>query len=264
MPRRTVDPRDEEFTISTGKARWRRDNDDRLLWWLDVNGVPSSAIHSDDPTHLAFGYLRIMHSILSSQWDADERGITVHLGFAAGSLARSLATDFQLTRHVGIEIDGDLISVIRNHFPFPRSVKVREADATSELVTFIGRDVAAVIRDVFHHDQTPHHLTTREYVTSVRDVLRPGGLYLLNIVDHPPLTTLRREIATISSVFTNVYAVAERKTFRGRQYANTVVVASDNRLTPDTFEVSLGPGRYVVLHGRSLKDFVAGAKPLEA
>ena len=44
-----------------------------------------------------------------------------------------------------------------------------------------------VVGDAFGSLAVPWHLTTTELVAEVRRVLRPGGAYLLNVIDNPPL-----------------------------------------------------------------------------
>jgi hypothetical protein len=72
----------------------------------------------------------------------------------------------------------------------------------------------------------PWHLTTREVAAQVRSVLRPDGLYLVNLIDHPPLAFARAEIATIAAVFPSVAVVASRNALAGRDGGNLVVLAS--------------------------------------
>ncbi|BDZ43856.1 hypothetical protein GCM10025865_31550 [Paraoerskovia sediminicola] len=81
-----------------------------------------------------------------------------------------------------------------------------------------------VVRDVFDGDATPPHVTTTEFVEDVRRVLRPGGVYLANCADRPPLHRLRAEVATFREVFGDAVAVvAEPALLRSRRYGNFVL-----------------------------------------
>ena len=61
-----------------------------------------------------------------------------------------------------------------------------------------------VVGDAFSGLAVPWHLTTVEMVRQVKRVLRPGGVYLLNVMDHPPLGFVRAETATLRERFTEV------------------------------------------------------------
>ena len=61
------------------------------------------------------------------------------------------------------------------------------------------RDV--VIGDAFGHLVVPWHLATRELVQDVRRVLRPDGVYALNLIDGPRLRFARAETGSNFVVF---------------------------------------------------------------
>jgi hypothetical protein len=59
-------------------------------------------------------------------------------------------------------------------------------------------------------------------------VLRPGGVYLANCADRPPLALARAEAATAAAVFRHVAVIAEPALLKGRRYGNIVVVGTDD------------------------------------
>ena len=54
----------------------------------------------------------------------------------------------------------------------------------------------------------PWHLATVEFAREIRRVLRPGGVYALNVIDQPPLKLARAEAATLRAAFGDVALVA--------------------------------------------------------
>ena len=98
----------------------------------------------------------------------------------------------------------------------------------------------------------PWHLTTREFTADLRALMAPGGVYLLNIIDHGPRDLLRAELATIADVFAHV-AVLERADERG---GNHVVIASD---APLPLDAVLARNR-----GRARDDAIVSGAALEA
>ena len=73
----------------------------------------------------------------------------------------------------------------------------------------------------------PWHLTTREFVTEVQRVLRPDGIYAVNIIDYPPLRLARAQLATFGEVFDHVAVWGPRSRVEGSSGGNVILLASD-------------------------------------
>ena len=71
--------------------------------------------------------------------------------------------------------------------------------------------------DAFSARSVPWHLATVEFAREIRRVLRPDGVYALNLIDQPPLKLLRAEAATLLAVFGDVALVAARRRRRRRR-----------------------------------------------
>ena len=97
-------------------------------------------------------------------------------------------------------------------------------------------------------------------------MLTPGGLYLANCADRPPLALARAEAATFARVFSHVAVVAEPGVLRGRRYGNVVLAGTDTPGLLDRAAVDRAlrsaPAPARILLGDDLRDFVAGARPL--
>ena len=85
---------------------------------------------------------------------------------------------------------------------------------------------------MFAGARTPAHLTSVEFAADAHRVLRPGGVYVANVADGPPLRFARGQVATLRAVFRHVCLLAEPGTLRGRRFGNLVAVASDARPAP--------------------------------
>ncbi len=252
--------------VDTGTAVLVRHTDDPGLWTLVVNGVPSSSLRPDDPARLDFEYLQQISDVLDAVTPAPAPLRVLHLGGAGCALPWALDTTRPGSQQVVLEVDAALSALVRQWFDLPRSprLRIQAADARDGLAARREDSADAVVRDVFDGDTTPHRLCTVEMAQAVRRVLAPGGLYLANVADRPPLGTLRSEVATAAEVFPHVALVAETAMLRGRRYANAVLVASDVPVPHDAVQrrVQRSGLSLRVLHGRKLDDLVAGARPL--
>lgn len=210
------------------------DRDDPRALTVHVNGVPSSFVDLDDPTNVGFEYMEIMCAVLAGM--APGPLDVVHLGAAGCAMARFIDARRPGSRQIGIDIDARLLELARSWFDLPRSprLRLRAGDARSELATLATASADVVVRDVFAGDRTPAHLLTGEFVDDVVRVLRPGGLYLVNCADRPPLAAARSEVATLREALERAGAasaghgelavISEPALLKGRRYGNLVLV----------------------------------------
>lgn len=254
--------------IATGTAELVRSPDDPDAVTLLVNGVPSSHLDLADPFRLEFEYMQQMAAVLERLPAGPGPVRAVHLGAAGCALARWVHARFPGARQVAVDLDPVLVALVRDWFDLPRSpaLRLRAGDARAELATLPAAGADVVVRDVFAGDRTPAHLTTQEVVQDVVRALRPGGLYLVNCADRPPLTLARAEAATLATGFRHVAAVAEPAVLRGRRYGNVVLAATDD---PDLLagpglarELRSLPVPARLLTGDELRAFTGRAAPL--
>ncbi|MBD7998989.1 MULTISPECIES: spermidine synthase [Oerskovia] len=226
----------EELRTSTGTARLVPDPDGSTGVTLLVNGVPSSHLDLADPGLLTFEYMQQMAAVLAALPPGPLR--VVHLGAAGCTFARYVEHERPDSRQVAVDLDADLVTRVREWFALPRAprLRLRAGDARAELATLADASADVVVRDVFAGDTTPEHVTTTAFVRDVLRVLRPGGLYLANCADRPPLALARAELATAVSalaasgstdrdVWDEVGLIAEPGQLKGRRYGNLVLVA---------------------------------------
>ncbi len=233
--------------IASGTVELVADRDEPRAVTVHVNGVPSSYVHLDDPTFLAFEYMQQMACFI----DALPEGplSVVHVGAAGCSLARYIAAARPGSRQVALDPDPTLLELVRGWFDLPRApeLRLRAQDGRAGLTSLRDSSADVIIRDAFAPDTTPRHLTTVEFLTEVARVLRPGGLYLANIADRAPLALTRSEVATAlqarehvadrtetRSPWGDLAVVAEPAVLKGRRYGNLVLVAvrADEDLAP--------------------------------
>ena len=86
-------------------------------------------------------------------------------------------------------------------------------------------------------------------------MLRPNGIYIMNIIDYPPFRFVRAELATLRKQFHWVGAISPALT--GYSGGNVVLVASDRTLFAGGFQSDLiGED---LLQGFALNAFVGTA-----
>jgi len=118
-----------------------------------------------------------------------------------------------------------------------------------------------MVVDVFSGARTPAHVTSIEFYTELAEFLAPDGIVLVNVADGPGLAFARSQASTLQTVFGNVAALAETQILKGRRFGNVVMVASKSPLPTEWMPRLLagGPHPSVVVAGRELSDWIAGA-----
>ena len=253
--------------IRTGTAELRPEGPGQVT--LLVNGVPSSFVDHADPTWLEFEYMQQMAAFVEHVTQGPLRA--VHLGAGGCTMARWLDHTRPGSTQLAVEVDPVLATLVRSWFDLPRSpaLRIRVGDARDELASLPDTSADLVIRDVFAPDVTPPRLRTVEFARDVARVLRPGGLYLANCADRPPLRLARSEVATFYAVFADVALVAEPGQFTGRRHGNLVLAAIHAPGSPFPLD-SPGLARDLrslpvparLRHGADLAGYVAGAPTL--
>jgi len=121
-----------------------------------------------------------------------------------------------------------------------------------------------VVGDAFGSRSVPWHLATREFLAEVVRVLRPGGVYLLNVIDYDPLAFLAAETATAAVVFDEVGLLVSPGHFGDGEGGNAVLAATDAGLDwsgPERRAAAAGED-VTVLDPAAAAEFAAGAPVL--
>ncbi|WP_394433814.1 spermidine synthase [Streptomyces sp. SGAir0957] len=252
--------------VDGGLAELIPDRDRPSGWTLSLDGAPQSHVDLADPAHLAFEYQRRIGHVLDLAAEPGRPVQAVHLGGGAFTLARYVAATRPRSTQQIVERDGPLVQLVRENLPLDPGarIRVRTADAREALAKLPDAWADVLVADVFSGARTPAHLTTGEFLGEVRRVLRPGGTYVANVADGPPLAYLRAQIATASALFPELALIADPAVLRGRRFGNAILVASGRPLpVADLTRRAAGdPHAGRVEHGRALLDFAGGAAPV--
>ena len=199
---------------------------------LILDDLRHSYVDLDDLGHLEFDYARWMGDAIGAlpagPLDA------VYVGGGGYTLPRHVATVRPGSRARVLEVDGPLVELARRRLGLRTgpAMRVRVGDARVTLRGEPTDSADVVIGDAFGGRSVPWHLATVEFAREIRRVLRPGGLYALNLIDQRDLKLLRGEAATLLEVFADVRLVAHTAANAEPAGGNVVFLASDRALAP--------------------------------
>lgn len=212
------------------------DDDDPSRLVLVLDDLRHSAIDLDDPTELSFWYVRRLIDVIDQAPAADD---IVYLGGGALTIPRYVRATAPGTRQTVFEIDGELIEVVQAEMgldpDLPEPIDIVIGDARLSLDDLADDATDIVIGDAFGSRSVPFHLATEEFIGEIDRVLRPGGIYAVNIIDGGAQRFLAAEAATVGRVFEHVVVMRSEALAAG-QRGNAVIVASDTPLDPEVFD----------------------------
>jgi len=240
--------------------------------WVDgastliVDGTPQSHVDLGDPSRLFFEYIQRMGHVIDQLGQPGEPLTAVHLGAGAFTIPRYIHATRPGSRQQVIELEMDLVDLVREHMPLPRDaqIRVRNGDARETLAKLpdgIRGKVDVLVVDVFSGPRTPAHVTSIEFYEQVISLLAPEGVVLVNVADGPGLSFARSQAATLQFAVGEVAALADTQILKGRRFGNVVLVGSRAELPLEWLPRLLagGPHPAKVLAGREMRDWIAGA-----
>ena len=210
---------------------------------LVLDNLPHSSVQLDHPDQLSFDYARVVAGAIDARWPSHRPLRALHVGGGAFTLPLYLAATRPGTYSKVLEIDPAVVDIARERFGLrtgPR-VQVKEGDARVSLNAEPLHSYDVIIGDAFSSRSVPWHLTTKEFLTNLHRRLRPGGAYMMNLIDAGNRFA-RAEAATMRAVFRNVVVVPVSH--------NYVLIGSDR------------PVAQRGLRGAALDAFIGDAKVL--
>lgn len=195
-----------------------------------LDGQLQSHVDLDDPGHLVFEYVVQLGAVLDTL--PPGRLAVTHVGGAGLTLPRYVEHTRPGSPQVVLEPHEQLTEQVRRVLPLPRGhrIRVRPVDGRTGMAQLGDGSADVVVLDAFAGGTTPAELSTREFLTDVRRVLRDGGLFLANVVDEPERRHLRRWHATAAATFADTAAVSLPEVWKRRRAGSYVMLASTRPL----------------------------------
>ena len=209
---------------------------------LVLDSLTHAAVDLRDPTNLEFGYLRRFADATAAPRASIGSALEVlHVGGGGFTFPRYLEALHPESRQVVLELDPRILEIARTELGFTPSdgIEVRLGDARQSIRALPSESFDLVFGDAFGGLAVPWHLTTAEFLDEVTRVLRPGGAYVMNVIDGPRLEFVRAMAATGASRFPHVAVISGRGTLEGQGGGNLVVVASETPLDQASIEASI-------------------------
>lgn len=232
---------------------------------LRMSGMDQSLVDLDDPTALAFPYVRRIGDVLDAAAPTGQPLRVVHVGGAAMTLPRYVAATRPRSAQVVLEPDTAVTALVRAELPLPprSGIKVRPVAGREGVAALRDRYADVAVVDAFADARVPADLVTTTFFADAARVLGEVGLLVLNLSDRAPFDWTRRVIAGLSVAFAHQLVTAEPATLRGRRDGNLVVVASRGPVPVAELHrrAASAAAPYRVLDARLVSDTFGGGRP---
>ena len=257
-------PCEEETAYHCARVVADPERDSGRVLLLDT--LRHSYVDLEDPTHLEFEYVRAIAAVTEAVLPAGEPVSALHIGGGGLTLPRYLAHARPGTDSLVVEVDPGVLAMDREQLGLETSadLRVRVADGRVARAEAPPGERDLVVGDAFGGLSVPWQLTTREAVGLVDDALADDGVYAVNLIDHPPLSFARAELATLRAEFDSVLLLARAPVLAGEDGGNLVAVASQRPLPAGAIAEALGGSglAWQVAGGEVLDRFVGDAPVL--
>jgi hypothetical protein len=213
---------------------------------LILDNLSHSAVDLDDHRHLYFPYVVVFAATMDAAMKPGRPIRALHIGGGAFTMPLYIAATRPGSTNTVFEIDPAVVDTAKEKFGVRTGpqLRVKEGDARLSVAAEPPHTYDIIVGDAFSSRSVPWHLTTKEFLTDVRGLLRPGGAYMMNIID-AGFRFVRAEAATMRAVFGSVTLFESGH--------NLVLVGTERPLDPGRLR------RQLRLHGAPVAPITAAA-----
>lgn len=257
-------PCDVESAYYCARVEVAADRDSGRVLLLDR--LRHSYVDLEDASYLGFGYTQVFADVIDAATAADAPLDVLHIGGGGFSMPRYLAAERPGSSSLVLELDPTLVEIARGELGLELGpdLRVETGDARLGVAAQPEDRWDVVIGDAFGGLAVPWHLTTVEFGRDIRATLRPGGFYMINVIDYPPMAFARAEAATLATLFEHVALVAPPRRVLGAEGGNIVLVGSDEPIDLDGLRAVIAArgGDEEVVAGPAYEQFTGDAQVL--
>ena len=222
------------YTIKL-KRSIRGDNGNRLES-LVLDHLVHSYTDLEEPLYLEYEYIRIYEELV--RWQAKNRKSfkALFLGGGGYTFPRFIEARYPKAEVDVVEIDPEITRVVKKYLGISEGSKIQSFNEDGRWFVMNYKEKGSfdfIFGDAFNDLSIPYHLTTKEFAAKLKELLKPDGLLLANVIDSfKKGAFMPSYIRTLEEVFDkgNVHLITLSSDYDHIGISTCVVVASPQKL----------------------------------
>jgi len=181
------------------------DSDGMRILRFERFGARQSVVKLGDPDHLELPYAQVIPIALAFV-DSPQSALVIGLG--GGTIPSFLRKHHPAMRIDVVDIDPVVVEVAKSHFGFREDDRMRaHVEDGRRFVEQSKTRYDLIFLDGFGTDSVPAHLTTREFLTAVRNILSARGVVVGNLWGRDVNRLYDSMVKTYRSVYDDIRIV---------------------------------------------------------
>jgi len=220
-------------------------------------------IHSytdlEDPLYLEYDYIRMYEEIVRWQSSRRKSFKALFLGGGGYTFPRFIEAKYPKAEVDVVEIDPEITQVAENYLGISKESRIRSFNEDGRWFVMNCKEKKSydfIFGDAFNDLSIPYHLTTKEFAVQLKNLLKPDGMVLANVIDSfQKGAFMPSYIRTLEEVFGrgNVHLLTLSSDYEHIGISTHVVVASCQRLDMNDF--------ITALKGKGEKEIISHVMP---
>ena len=227
------------YTIKVKKST--NGNKGNPLESLVLDHLVHSYTDLNDPLYIEYEYIRIYEELVG--WQAKKRGAfrSLFLGGGGYTFPRFIEAKYPKAGIHVVEIDPEITRAAQEYLGVPENTKIRSFNEDGRWFVMNCKEKGSydfIFGDAFNDLSIPYHLTTKEFAMQMKDLLKPDGVLMANVIDSfKKGAFMPSYIRTLEEVFGkgNVHLITLSSDYDHIGISTFVVVASPQKLDMDDF-----------------------------
>jgi spermidine synthase len=221
--------------------RDNRNGEEAPLETLVLDHLIHSYTDLSDPSYLEYEYERIYEEVV--RWQARSRKSlnALFLGGGGYTLPRLIDARYPKAEIDVVEIDPEVTRVGLQYLGISEAKHIRSMNEDARWFIMNSKEKGKydfVFGDAFNDLSIPYHLTTREFTTQLKSLMKPDGLFMANVIDSfQKGRFMPSYIRTLEEVFGkgNVHLLTLSTDYDTMGISTYVVVASPQKIDMGSF-----------------------------
>jgi len=205
-----------------------------------LDNLIHSYVNLKDPKHIEYEYERIYADVLTWKFSEETPFKSLTIGGGGYTFPRYMEITYPRAKVDVVEIDPEVTKIVYDHLGLPKDTRIVSYNTDGRWFVMNCREkYDLVFTDAYNDISIPYHLTTKEFLQQIHDIMNPGAILMSNIIDNfQKGLFLPSYIKTLRHVFgeKNVHLISVSPNFRKVRISTFIVIAGKGNFDIASFQ----------------------------